>query len=47
MQNLINPKVFTYEADGKTYGVIYLGYDTAQEMKAKKEFTQIFDIIEE
>jgi hypothetical protein len=47
MQNLINPKEFTYEADGKTYGVIYLGYDAAQEMKAKKEFAEPFDIIEE
>jgi len=47
MQNLINPRAFTYEADGKTYGVIYLWYDAAQEMKAKKEFSQPFDIIEE
>lgn len=47
MENLINPKEFTYDADGKTYGVIYLWYDAAQEMKAKKEFSQPFDIIEE
>lgn len=47
IQNLINSKTFSYRADGKTYGVIYLWYDAAQEMKSKKEFSQLFDIIEE
>lgn len=47
MKDLINSKKPIYNLDGKNYIAIYLGYDTAQEMKAEKEFTKLFDIIEE
>ena len=47
LQSLINPQKPKYAIDGKTYTAIYLGYDVAQEMRAGKEFTKIYDIIEE
>lgn len=46
-KNLINPKKTTYNLDDKEYIAIYLGYDVAEEMKNEKEFSKIFDTIEE
>jgi len=46
-ENLINPKKPTYNIDGKEYIAIYLGYDAAQEMRDEKEFSKLFDTIEE
>jgi hypothetical protein len=47
LKNIINPKKLTYNLDGKEYTAIYLGYDAAQEMREGKEFTKIYDTIEE
>jgi|GEM_PF-1560175 len=47
LQNIINPKKPSYTIDDKTYSAIYLGYDVAQEMKGKKEFSKLFDIVQE
>lgn len=47
LKNLINSKKPTYTLEGKEYSAIYLWYDAAQEMKAEKEFSRLFDIIEE
>jgi hypothetical protein len=46
-RNIINIKKPKYTIDDKEYTVIYLGYDAAQEMKDGKEFSKIFDTIEE
>jgi len=47
MKNVINSKKPIYTIDDKSYAAIYLGYDVAQEMKNAKEFSKLFDIIEE
>jgi len=47
LQNIINPRKTNYTIDNKEYGVIYLGYDAAQEMRAAEEFSKKFDIIDE
>lgn len=46
-KNIVNPKKPTYNLDGKEYIAIYLGYDVAQEMRDGKEFSKLFDTIEE
>ncbi len=46
-KNLINSKKLTYTIDDKEYIAIYLGYDVATEMREEKEFSKIYDIIEE
>ncbi|MFZ2150970.1 MAG: heavy metal translocating P-type ATPase [Candidatus Absconditicoccaceae bacterium] len=43
----INPYKPIYNLNNKQYYTIYLGYDVAQEMKQAKEFSKIFDIINE
>ena len=47
MKNVINSKKPIYTIDDKSYAAIYLGYDVVQEMKNAKEFSKLFDIIEE
>jgi len=46
-KNIINPKKLTYNIDGKEYIAIYLWYDAAIEMRDGKEFSKVFDTIEE
>jgi hypothetical protein len=46
-KNIINPKKLTYNIDEKEYIAIYLGYDAAIEMRDGKEFSKLFDTIEE
>lgn len=46
-KNIINPKKPIYTIDDKEYIAIYLGYDVATEMKWEKEFSKLYDTIEE
>ena len=47
LKNIINLKKPKYTIAGKEYTAIYLGYDVAQEMRDEKEFSKIFDTVEE